>query len=602
MSNLQNTTSSSIIFLLTGVPGLEAFHIWISIPFCFLYITALSGNSLILFAIVTQPSLHEPMYYFLSMLSTTDLGLSISTLVTMLGIFWFNARKISFNACLSQMFFIKLFTVMESSVLLAMAFDRFVAISHPLKYATILTDSRIAQIGVAIVIRGTLMLTPMVALLKRLSYCRSLVLHHSYCFHPDVMKLSCTDTKINNVVGLTAMISTVGVDSILILLSYVLIIKTVLSIASPEERKKAFSTCISHIGAVAIFYIPLISLSFVHRFGKQAPPYVHTMIANTYLLIPPVMNPIIYSVKTKQIRCQCDLTLSGAPFSVPAMSSCNFTHTTFVLIGFPGLEEIHFWMGFPLLSMYAVAVFGNCIVVFIVKTERSLHAPMYLFLCMLAAIDLALSTSTMPKILALFWFDSREITFDACIAQMFFIHALSAIESTILLAMAFDRYIAICHPLRHAAVLNNTVTAQICVVAVDVMKLAQTDTLPNVVYGLTAILLIMGVDVLFISLSYFLIIRTVLQLPSKSERAKAFGNCVSHISVVLAFYVPLIGLSVVHRFGNSLHPIVRVLMGDVYLLLPPVINPIIYAAKTKQIRTRVLAMFKISCDKDSQAV
>ncbi|XP_037695669.1 olfactory receptor 51F2-like [Choloepus didactylus] len=302
MPTFQNTTSTSIIFLLTGVPGLETFHTWISIPFCFLYVTALSGNSLILFAIINQPSLHEPMYYFLSMLSTTDLGLSISTLVTMLGIFWFNAREISFNACLSQMFFIQLFTVMESSVLLAMAFDRFVAISNPLRYATILTASRIAQIGVTIVIRGTLMVTPAMTLLKRLSFCRSHVLHHSYCFHPDVMKLSCTDTRINSAVGLTALITTAGLDSIFILLSYVLIIKTVLSIASPEERKKAFSTCISHIGAVAIFYIPLISLSFVHRFGKRAPAYVHTLIANTYLLIPPVLNPIIYSVKSKQIR------------------------------------------------------------------------------------------------------------------------------------------------------------------------------------------------------------------------------------------------------------------------------------------------------------
>ena len=302
MSNLQNTTSSSIIFVLTGVPGLEAFHTWISIPFCFLYATALSGNSLVLFAIIIQPSLHEPMYYFLSMLSTTDLGLSISTLVTMLGIFWFNAREISFNACLSQMFFIQLFTVMESSVLLAMAFDRFVAISNPLRYASILTDFKIAEIGVAIITRGTLTLTPMVVLLKCLSYCRSHVLHHSYCFHPDVMKLSCSDTKINSVFGLTAIISTAGVDSVFILLSYVLIIRSVLNIASPEERKKVFSTCISHITAVAIFYIPLISLSFVHRFGKHAPSYVPTLIANVYLLIPPVMNPIIYSIKTKPIQ------------------------------------------------------------------------------------------------------------------------------------------------------------------------------------------------------------------------------------------------------------------------------------------------------------
>ncbi|XP_038203122.1 olfactory receptor 51F2-like [Arvicola amphibius] len=302
MSTLQNTSSFSIIFLLTGVPGLEAYYTWISIPFCFLYATALSGNSLILFAVITHPSLHEPMYYFLSMLSTADLGLSISTLATMLGIFWFNAREISFNACLSQMFFLQLFTVMESSVLLAMAFDHYVAISNPLRYASVLTDLKVVAIGAAIVMRGTLIQTPLAVLLKRLSFCSSHVLRHSYCFHPDVMKLSCTDTRVNSAAGLTALISTAGVDSVFILLSYVLIIRTVISIASPEERKKAFSTCISHIGAVAVFYIPLLSLSFVHRFAKRAPPYVHTLVANACLLTPPVLNPIIYSVKTKQIH------------------------------------------------------------------------------------------------------------------------------------------------------------------------------------------------------------------------------------------------------------------------------------------------------------
>ncbi|XP_001372070.3 olfactory receptor 51F2-like [Monodelphis domestica] len=299
---LKNTSTPPLTFFLTGVPGLEAAHAWISIPFCCLYITALSGNGMILFVIITEPSLHEPMYYFLSMLSSTDLGLCTSTLFTVLGIFWFNAREISFNACLAQMFFIHLFTFMESSVLLAMAFDRFVAISNPLRYATILTHSRITQIGVSIVTRGVVILIPLVLLLKRLSFCHSHVLHHSYCFHPDVMKLSCSDTKVNSAFGLIAIISSAGIDSVFILLSYILIIHSILSIASPEERKKAFSTCISHVTAVAIFYIPLISLSFVHRFGKKAPPYVPTLIANIYLLIPPVMNPIIYSVKTKQIR------------------------------------------------------------------------------------------------------------------------------------------------------------------------------------------------------------------------------------------------------------------------------------------------------------
>ncbi|XP_072472791.1 olfactory receptor OR51C1-like [Notamacropus eugenii] len=303
MSAFPNSTSPpSLTFFLTGVPGLEAAHAWISIPFCCLYITALSGNGMILFVITTEPSLHKPMYYFLSMLSTTDLGLCISTLVTVLGIFWFNVREISFNACLVQMFFIHLFTIMESSVLLGMAFDRFVAISNPLRYATILTNSRITQIGMAIVSIATVILIPLILLLRRLSFCHSHVLQHSYCFHPDVMKLSCSDTKINSAFGLTTTVLVAGVDSTLILLSYILIIRSILNIASPDERKKAFNTCISHISAVAVFYIPLVSLSFVHRFGKQAPPYLPTLIANVCLLLPPVMNPIIYSVKTKEIR------------------------------------------------------------------------------------------------------------------------------------------------------------------------------------------------------------------------------------------------------------------------------------------------------------
>lgn len=257
---------------------------------------------MILFVIITESSLHEPMYYFLSMLSFTDLGLCLSTLVTVLGIFWFNVREISFDACIGQMFFIHGFTFMESSVLLVMAFDRFIAICNPLRYAMILTNSRIIAVGFAIIIRGTTALVPLLLLLKRLSFCRSHVLHHSYCFHPDVMKLSCSDTRINSAFGLAIVISTAGLDSVLILLSYVLIIHSVLCIASKEERKKAFGTCVSHLSAVAIFYIPMISLSLVHRFGKHAPPFVHTLIANVYLLIPPVMNPIIYSVKTKQIR------------------------------------------------------------------------------------------------------------------------------------------------------------------------------------------------------------------------------------------------------------------------------------------------------------
>ncbi|XP_014645699.1 PREDICTED: LOW QUALITY PROTEIN: olfactory receptor 51F2-like [Ceratotherium simum simum] len=302
MSSFPNITSSSLKFFLMGVPGLEASHAWISIPFCCLYITAPSGGGIILFVIIIESSLHKSMHYFLSMLSTADLDLCISTLVTMLGIFWFTARQIIFHACVAQTFFIQLFTVMESSVLLVMAFDHFIAICNPLRYTTILTDSRILNMWFAILVRSTVILMPLVLLLRHLCSCQSHVLHHSYCFHPDIIQLSCSDNKINSVLGLTALIVTAEVDSIFIPLSNTLIIKTILSIASPQEQHKAFSICVAHIGAVVIFYIPLISLCFVHRFGQKVPPYVHSLMANVYLLILPVMNPIIYSGKTKQIQ------------------------------------------------------------------------------------------------------------------------------------------------------------------------------------------------------------------------------------------------------------------------------------------------------------
>ncbi|ELW71786.1 Olfactory receptor 51F1 [Tupaia chinensis] len=236
------------------------------------------------------------------MLSATDLGLTVSTMSTTLGILWFDASEISLDACIIQMFFLHGFTCMECGVLVAMAFDRYVAICDPLRYTTILTNSRIIQLGLLICTRSVVLIVPLLLLLKPLYFCRMNVLSHSYCYHVDVIKLACSDVWANSIYGLIGLILTTGIDTPCIILSYVLIIRSVLSITSPEERHKVFSTCVSHIGAVAIFYLPMISLSLVHRYGRSAPKVVHSMMANVYLLLPPVLNPIIYSVKTKQIR------------------------------------------------------------------------------------------------------------------------------------------------------------------------------------------------------------------------------------------------------------------------------------------------------------
>ncbi|XP_004447584.1 olfactory receptor 51I2-like [Dasypus novemcinctus] len=291
-----------IYFLLTGIPGLENSHSWLAGPLCVMYAVALSGNTVILQAVRLESSLHEPMYYFLSMLSFSDVAMSMATLPTVLRTFCLSARHIAFDACLIQMFLIHSFSMMESGILLAMSFDRYVAICNPLRYSTVLTKEVIAGLGLAVVTRSFIILFPLPFLIKRLPICRSNVLSHSYCLHPDMMKLACADITINSIYGLFVLVSTFGMDMVFIFLSYVLILRSVMAIASQKDRLKALNTCVSHILAVLAFYVPMIGVSIAHRIGKHAPPYIHVLLSNIYLFVPPVLNPIIYSAKTKEIR------------------------------------------------------------------------------------------------------------------------------------------------------------------------------------------------------------------------------------------------------------------------------------------------------------
>ncbi|XP_038265755.1 olfactory receptor 52K1-like [Dermochelys coriacea] len=314
LSIANSTGSDPSVFFLTGILGLEALHSWISIPFCSMFTMALLGNCTLLYVIKTEPSLHKPMFYFLAMLAVIDLVLSTTTMPKILSIFWFNSREISFNACLVQMFFILSFSTLESGLLLAMAFDRYVANCNPLRYATILTNSVIAKIGLAALGRAVLLTVPLPFLLRRLPYCGSHVISHCYCEHMAVVKLACGDTRVNDIYGIIVVLFIVGLDLMFIILSYVKILRAVLSLASKEEQLKAFGTCGSHLCAILIFYIPVILSSTIHRFGHHVARHVHILLANFYLLFPPMMNPIVYGVKTKQIRDRLLLLFPGKSF------------------------------------------------------------------------------------------------------------------------------------------------------------------------------------------------------------------------------------------------------------------------------------------------
>ncbi|XP_077782875.1 olfactory receptor 51H1-like [Podarcis muralis] len=305
MSSITRFNSSLVshqTFVLIGIPGMQEKNSWVAFPLFVLYALTLLGNFTILYVIKSDESLHEPMYFFLSMLACSDLGLSMSTMPTMLGVYWFDSGEIPFNACISQMFFIYIFQWAESGILVAMAFDRFIAIRDPLRYRSLLSNSVIVKIGIILFSRGLSVCFPIPFLIKRLPFCKSNVLSHSYCLHQAAMKLACADTRVNVLYGLVVVMCTVVLDALIILVSYILILRTALSIASRKECVKALNTCVSHIAAILIFYVPMIGVSMAHRYGKHLSPIVHMLMANIYVAVPPLLNPIVYSVKTQQIR------------------------------------------------------------------------------------------------------------------------------------------------------------------------------------------------------------------------------------------------------------------------------------------------------------
>uniref|UniRef100_A0ABK0LYZ5 G-protein coupled receptors family 1 profile domain-containing protein n=2 Tax=Rattus norvegicus TaxID=10116 RepID=A0ABK0LYZ5_RAT len=571
-------------FVLLGIPGMQDQHVWIAIPFCSMYILALVGNGTILYIIITDRALHEPMYLFLCLLSITDLVLCSTTLPKMLAIFWLRSHIISYHGCLTQMFFVHAVFATESAVLLAMAFDRYVAICRPLHYTSILNAVVIGKIGLACVTRGLLFVFPFVILIERLPFCGHHIIPHTYCEHMGIAKLACASIKPNTIYGLTVALSVTGMDVVLIATSYILILQAVLRLPSKDAQFRAFSTCGAHICVILVFYIPAFFSFFTHRFGHHVPPQV----------LP-----------------------QGA-----TVMPCNSTShpSFFILQGIPGMEDKHRWISIPFSSMYLITVMGNCTILLTISMERSLHKPMFLLLFLLALTDLGMSTTTIPKVLCIFWFGQSQISYEGCLAQLFFIHSISAMQSSVLMTMAFDRYVAICKPLRYSTILSNSrigliglaglVRAILFILPMPILlqhmpfhanrvipttycehmavvKMVCVDTTVNRIYGLVVAMLVVGVDISAIASSYVLILRAIMHLSSKEAHHKAVNTCTTHICVMLVSYTPSLFSFLTHRFGRGIPPHIHTILGNLYFLVPPMLNPIIYGVKTKEFRDKV---------------
>ncbi|XP_063806648.1 olfactory receptor 52E2-like [Pseudophryne corroboree] len=301
MGSMSSSNISDSTFILVGIPGLERLHGWIALPIFSIYVITVLANVSVLLIIKTEKSLHQPMYLFLSLVLLTDLVSCNAVLPKMVLIFWFNQREISFEGCLVQMYFVHSFTVMGSAVLVAMAYDRYVAICHPLRYCTILTSPLITKFGFLGAMRGTLLLLPLPFLVKRLPFCGNHIIEQTYCEHMAVAKLSCADIRINVVYGLLVALLVMGVDTASIAVSYFIIVRTVLRLPTQEARRKVWSTCISHFCVILVAYVPALFSFVSQRFGEHTASSTQILLSNLYLVFTPMLNPIIYGIRTKQL-------------------------------------------------------------------------------------------------------------------------------------------------------------------------------------------------------------------------------------------------------------------------------------------------------------
>ncbi|MBZ3874875.1 Olfactory receptor 56A3 [Sciurus carolinensis] len=304
MAAHQNDTNPTGIsdFLLNCFVRSPRWQLWLSLPLSLLFLLAMGANAILLITIRLEASLHEPMYYLLSLLSLLDIVLCLTVIPKVLAIFWFDLRPISFSACFLQMYIMNSFLAMESCTFMVMAFDRYIAICHPLRYPSIITDQFVLKAVIFIVARNIFMCGPIPILSARLHYCRRNVIENCICANMSVSRLSCDDVTLNRLYQFAGGWTLLGSDLILIFLSYFLILRAVLKLRAEGAMAKALSTCGSHFILILFFSTILLVLVLTHVAKRKVSPDVPVLLNVLHHVIPAALNPIVYGVRTQEIK------------------------------------------------------------------------------------------------------------------------------------------------------------------------------------------------------------------------------------------------------------------------------------------------------------
>ncbi|XP_032076950.1 olfactory receptor 5V1-like [Thamnophis elegans] len=295
-----NQTLQVTEFLFLGFSGMPRGQPFFFLMFLAIYLITLVANAVILLLIQVDSRLHSPMYYFLSHLSCLDICYSSVTLPTILVNLLRQQPTISYNECMAQMFFLMTFAGTECALLAVMAYDRYAAICEPLRYSQLMSKEVRVPLATASWVWGLLDSAIHTALATDLAFCGANKIHHIFCDVPPLLKIACSDTYINEMALHTASVFVGLSPFLLVVISYVYILSTILKIRSSTGRRKTFSTCAAHLITV-IVYFGMANLNY-NRPSAGYSLGVDTLVSTLYCIITPMLNPLIYSLRNKEVK------------------------------------------------------------------------------------------------------------------------------------------------------------------------------------------------------------------------------------------------------------------------------------------------------------
>ncbi|XP_037000257.1 olfactory receptor 1P1-like [Artibeus jamaicensis] len=270
--------------------------------FLWMYVLTVAGNLLVVLAIGTDTRLHMPMYFFLAILSCADILFTSTTVPKALVNIQSHSRSISYAGCLAQLYFFLTFGDMDIFLLATMAYDRYIAICHPLHYMMIMNRQRCILLVTVCWTLTSLVAMTHTFLIFRLSFCSKKIVPDFFCDLGPLMKVSCSDTQVNQLVLLFLGGAVILIPFMLILVSYIHIFLAILRVPSAQGRYKAFSTCGSHLVVVALFFGTVIRAYLCPSSSSSNSVQEDTAAAVMYTVVTPLLNPFIYSLRNKDMK------------------------------------------------------------------------------------------------------------------------------------------------------------------------------------------------------------------------------------------------------------------------------------------------------------